>query len=376
MSSSPAAAAAVVHFPPATIKDTLGILSKLTESGIFGDVRLVCSDGVGLLWSRFLLAANSSFLASCFRDLDVLQEDVVTLVMPDISSSTLGSMLKCTLNYAVRRDTLSVNEQEVMTLLGFTLRDPLNTATSQDLGLVTADVVRTPPPPPPPPSSSIVAAKSEVFEVDSVFNDIPIQGLDIRSDIDSISMVSIEGGPNLFGGNDDPQQQEQQQVATDSSAEAKTTTTTTAFKCGQCGASFSRSQHLEQHVAGHGQSGSFVCEQCGKRFHHANNLKDHQRYHQDRLNVLECPTCQRKLKGRRALKNHEERFHNRESCPVCGKRLAKRDLAQHVREEHPGAAAAESAKFSCDGCSKVHTWTDAIGRKKNKNGLFCKIIYF
>ena len=38
-----------------------------------------------------------------------------------MSVSTVTSMLGCTLNPAVRNDTLSVNEEEVMALLGFTI---------------------------------------------------------------------------------------------------------------------------------------------------------------------------------------------------------------------------------------------------------------
>ncbi len=41
------------------------------------------------------------------------------LLLPDASSSTVGTMLRCTLDAAVRRDVLSVNEQLVMRTLGF-----------------------------------------------------------------------------------------------------------------------------------------------------------------------------------------------------------------------------------------------------------------
>ena len=44
-----------------------------------------------------------------------------TLLLPDISVATVSSMLKCTLNPAVRNDTLSVNELQVMKLLGFSV---------------------------------------------------------------------------------------------------------------------------------------------------------------------------------------------------------------------------------------------------------------
>ena len=50
---------------------------------------------------------------------DFDEESHATLLLPDVSVAMLSSMLKCTLNPAVRNDTLSVNELQIMQLLGF-----------------------------------------------------------------------------------------------------------------------------------------------------------------------------------------------------------------------------------------------------------------
>ena len=63
------------------------------------------------------MAANSELLRASLGYFD--EEDYATILLPDISVATVSSMLKCTLNPAVRNDTLSVNEVQVMKLLGF-----------------------------------------------------------------------------------------------------------------------------------------------------------------------------------------------------------------------------------------------------------------
>ena len=68
------------------------------------------------------MAANSELLRAALGYFD--EEDYATLLLPDISVATVSSMLKCTLNPAVRNDTLSVNELQVMKLLGFPVSLP------------------------------------------------------------------------------------------------------------------------------------------------------------------------------------------------------------------------------------------------------------
>ena len=75
-----------------------------------------------LQWNRFLLAANSQLLKEALANFD--EENYATLLLPDVSVATVSSMLKCTLNPAVKNDTLSVNELQVMKLLGFPISDP------------------------------------------------------------------------------------------------------------------------------------------------------------------------------------------------------------------------------------------------------------
>ena len=353
---------ALVRLDPLNVKDILGNLSKISQNSLFQDVKVICSDGI-VWWNQFLLAANSSWLRSCFSDLDHVQEDVVTILIPEISSSTLSSMLKCTLNHAVRRDTLSVNEQQVMTLLGFSLN-------LEKSSLVLLDLANA------PTNARVIAPLNDsVFEVDSVFNDIPIQGLDLRADIDNISMVSIEGsnifdkgdplvgkppslGPNpapLIKNPDAPRTVKvTNNTEVDISIPIPIPSERKTFKCGHCQATFSRSLHLVQHEANHKKEKEMACDKCGKVFYHEMSLKDHMRYHQDLENVFECQTCHKKLKGKRALKNHEDQFHNQEACQHCGKIMPKKSVREHVKMEHQDLTEVDASKkpYQCDICLK------------------------
>ena len=107
-----------VTLSPPPVRELLQSLNRLRDSSpaVFEDIALVCSDGV-VHWNQFLLAANSPFLARCLGG--AASEEEPILLLPSVSSSTLASMLKCTLNVAVRGDTLSVNEQQVMAIMGF-----------------------------------------------------------------------------------------------------------------------------------------------------------------------------------------------------------------------------------------------------------------
>ena len=64
------------------------------------------------------------------------EENYATLLLPDVSVATVSSMLKCTLNPAVKYDTLSVNELQVMKLLGFPISNPSfhNESEEKDIG--------------------------------------------------------------------------------------------------------------------------------------------------------------------------------------------------------------------------------------------------
>jgi len=128
-----------LHHPKGLISSIRRLLSDTTAAACqslpeqphqttpYFDVSLVCRDGA-VPWSKFLLAANAPFLRESLGQpttsgaCNEFDTDAMSVILlPDMSTSTVSSMLKCTVNSAVRSDTLSVNEQEVMKLLGFEL---------------------------------------------------------------------------------------------------------------------------------------------------------------------------------------------------------------------------------------------------------------
>ena len=184
----------------------------------------------------FLLAANCPLLSECLSSANSESDSdssAVVVILPDVSRSTLTSMLKCTLNHAVRWDTLSVNEQQVMELLGFNLERASPAAADGGPDYESEATKR-------PPRMEVTIVQEEedggsgeessgpedlvaVSDGESehssaghgrtdaeatseaaseaaaeAFGDIPIRSGDIKGDVDAISMMSVEGGNLLF----------------------------------------------------------------------------------------------------------------------------------------------------------------------------------
>ncbi len=395
-------------------RDILQSMSRVVEtpSGLYRDASLVCRDGT-VEWSRFLLAANSPFLAECMELAGGDGEDAVVFILPDVTCSTLGSMLRCTLNYAVRRDRLSVNEKQVMNLLGFEFKQ----SAAEEEPLVHAEVAKrkvevrivqeeeeeddddgdT-------VAGSVAASSVSVGGVDredsesdrreapppdeAVFNDIPILSGDIRGDVDAISVMSVDGG-DLFV---QASARRRADVASRSASALSASnprpsppppppppppstqdkcvgcdipdfdcpapdrkrrkgTAEATFKCTEpnCNMEFVRALHLEQHVSLHRKERELPCDQCGKVFYHEANLRAHQRYHRETESAEECPDCGEKVRGARALKAHMDVHHVTVRCPVCEKEVPKAYVRQHAEKEHPDVESGEALR--CDTCS-------------------------
>ena len=277
-----------------------------------------------------MLAANCPLLSECLssaRSEECDSDSPAVVVLPDVSCSTLTSMLKCTLNHAVRWDTLSVNEQQVMELLGFNLEKA-----SADGPECESEAKR-----PPRMEVEIVQQEEEeedgeessnredlvaISDVESdhsspevgdtaeasceaaaeAFGDIPIRSGDIKGDVDAISMMSVEGGNLLFqsgakrSARGDSSRSSSsdlsipclanvpsmvdKSVGTDENenfTESLKKKGPSTFRCDEpgCGIEFSRRQHLEEHAALHAKSRKFPCDICEKVFYHETSLRKH-----------------------------------------------------------------------------------------------------
>ena len=191
--------------------------------------------------------------------------------------------------------------------------------------------------------SSAAEAGHTVEAAADAFGDIPIRSGDIKGDVDTISMMSVEGGNLLFqngaaakrsvrgsrSSSDlsmpclaDVPTMVDKSVGTDDrdgngnknlTEKGKSEKESRAFKCVEpgCNIEFSRRQHLEQHVALHTKSEEFPCNLCKKVFYHEMSLKKHRMLHENAGVVLKCPECGEGVRrGKRGLRNGIQKFYS------------------------------------------------------------------
>jgi len=387
---------------------------------LFRDVILKCRDGsVG--WSKFLLAANSPLLSKSLSQTEQ-DEGCDVILLPDMSVSTVTSMLGCTLNPAVRNDTLSVNEEEVMALLGFTIL----TASSPNLS--TSGVL---PSTPSTLTSSAVTPQSSMHFVttssltnrhqresmnESTLQQPPSTMLDQQQSLrrnlsvappvdetrmNNSSSAFFDAGaapkrpPNSERELNTPTLSMDQEMSdNDNESEPETLGAISPTRsllpdhlsCPECGLRFQRQLHLERHLASHDERNRLACQQCGKIFYHKDNLKLHQRYHLDKAETRACDECGENFQGSRALKSHKEKMHSPDiTCPSCDKKFKSKSLLKrHQARIHPfkdtiervdegqeasGSEKEESTTVYCHICGKGFQSAQAMAVHKRSHQL-------
>ena len=434
-------------------KDLLNSMSRIMDASdernglnVCADVKLICRDGL-VKWNRysishvshqvyanvhkiltvriyflirFLLVANCPLLSECLSGTaqaeDAFDASAV-IILPDVSCSTLSSMLKCTLNHAVRWDTLSVNEQQVMALLGFNLEKAAAgelEAETKRLPRMEVEIVEDD----WEDGDSVHVSNVAISDVESgdalsstevertaeaaaeAFGDIPIRSGDIKGDVDAISMMSVEGGNLLFPngavnvakrsargsrssssdlslpGLADVPIMVDKSVGTDdldrNGNNVLNNKESLVFKCVEpgCNIEFSRRQHLEQHAALHSKSSEFPCDLCKKVFYHEMSLRKHRSLHENADVVSKCPECGEGVRrGKRGLRNHMHTHHVFVRCTACDKDIPKIYVRQHARKEHPDEVHNESKEnvFQCGDCLRTFKSSRALGTHKERS---------
>ncbi|XP_061880327.1 zinc finger protein OZF-like [Entelurus aequoreus] len=120
------------------------------------------------------------------------------------------------------------------------------------------------------------------------------------------------------------------------------------FNCSVCGKSFSQNSSLTLHIRAHAGENTFNCSVCGKSFSRKDNLSRHMRTHTGEK-PFNCSVCGKSFCQKIDLTRHMRRHTGEKSfiCSVCGKSFSRNScLTQHMRK-HTGEKA-----FSCPVCGK------------------------
>ena len=82
------------------------------------------------------------------------------------------------------------------------------------------------------------------------------------------------------------------------------------FKCKQCGKTFLKANHLDDHVNSVHLKKIFPCHVCEKIFNHRSNLGQHMKKDHPKVNIqLPCDQCKKTFKYKHSLIEHMEKVH-------------------------------------------------------------------
>ena len=238
------------------------------QSSLF-DFEITCNDGT-VYWNQFLLASISSTLRSVMKNHDGM---VFSLVLPDISTSSIRSLLEQSLSIDHEHETL--REEDLMAF---------NLLSNTQLAKLEKNV--------PFREAAMFSSKSTA----KINGSSETRGQ--KSDDQKIFPCNVDGCSAQFSRR----------------------------------LHLERHQSTKHNK---NKSTEKLCESCGKVFFHSDSLKLHMKYHQDVGKNYSCITCNEIFKGRRALQCHIKDHHtNKQACAICKKLLKKRFLPKHMRLKH------------------------------------------
>lgn len=105
------------------------------------------------------------------------------------------------------------------------------------------------------------------------------------------------------------------------------------YKCNICNKEYTRLNHLQRHMAGHGRRKVHICKICNKTLTRLEHLKRHLITHM-KNKPFQCELCKRGFNRSEHLMNHSKRCKGDKiyACEVCNKGFTRTDsLEVHMR---------------------------------------------
>lgn len=136
-----------------------------------------------------------------------------------------------------------------------------------------------------------------------------------------------------------------------------------SYTCDICSKVYKTDNHLKRHIAEfHNTMSPIKCPLCPKVFPRKMNLHNHyKRRHLKQTKKFVCSYCGQSLKGKVALRSHEDRLHRNirsYKCPDCPEAFTTRSILRKHSQRH----LSERPMLQCHYCEKKFSTISGIER--------------
>ncbi|XP_039389855.1 zinc finger protein 436-like isoform X3 [Mauremys reevesii] len=120
-----------------------------------------------------------------------------------------------------------------------------------------------------------------------------------------------------------------------------------AYKCNECGQSFSQQQCLQRHLRSHTGERPYKCNECRKSFRHKTSLVLHRYSVHKSERPHKCPVCGQQFILRKRLIEHQ-RIHKEEMHRGFNSGIVRENKDEHPQQKKPVGAEPQEASQRCE----------------------------